>query len=180
MKGDEAMKKMEVDTLVPPSEKILWKGQPNRKGLVLESIFNPMLIFALIWLFFDGMAMIMISQSMKPDPSKDVPNPGFEAFLPYLLFFAVHLMPVWIYLGGIISTFVKGKRTHYVLTDKAMYVFTGGVRENTLRLGYRDTEYISVKRGVFDRMLKVGDVVDVTVLGVDAGRKRISLSMVES
>lgn len=35
--------------LVRPNEQVLWEGKPHKLTTVLEGIFNPLLIFAIIW-----------------------------------------------------------------------------------------------------------------------------------
>ena len=44
----------ELATMVGKDEKILWFSKPDKKCFILESIFNPMLPFALLWLLFDS------------------------------------------------------------------------------------------------------------------------------
>ena len=46
-----------LEKIVGNEEKILWKGKPSKKCFILESIFNPLLPFALMWLLFDIFAM---------------------------------------------------------------------------------------------------------------------------
>ena len=69
-------------------ENIMWSGKKAVKVSVLESVFNPMLPFALIWLLFDGGMILAMSATGSS-------GPGFMgAFLG--VFFLIHLMPVWI------------------------------------------------------------------------------------
>lgn len=48
------MGKTDLELMVGDQEQILWRGKPQKKCFLLESIFNPMLPFALIWALFDG------------------------------------------------------------------------------------------------------------------------------
>lgn len=34
-------------------EQIIWRGKPLFKSFVLKAIFNPLLVFAIIWASFD-------------------------------------------------------------------------------------------------------------------------------
>ena len=84
----------ELKAIVGSNEKILYEGKPNKKCYVFESIFNPLLPFALIWGIID-FGIIGASFFAKGD--------GNVLFfiIPFML---LHLMPVWIYLGGILFT----------------------------------------------------------------------------
>ena len=91
------------------NERIVWSGRPKKSCFVLECIFNPMLIFAFIWFMFDFM---FISQIFSSDLSE-----LDSSVWMFVGFFALHLMPVWIYLGGVIFSFRKLKNTEYAITD---------------------------------------------------------------
>ena len=43
----------ELKKTVGSNEKIFYEGKPNKKCYIFESIFNPLLPFALIWAIFD-------------------------------------------------------------------------------------------------------------------------------
>ena len=43
----------ELKLLIGKDEKIIYAGKPNKKCFIFESIFNPLLPFALIWGLFD-------------------------------------------------------------------------------------------------------------------------------
>ena len=49
-------------------ENIMWSGKKAVKVSVLESVFNPMLPFALIWLLFDGGMILAMSATGSSDP----------------------------------------------------------------------------------------------------------------
>ena len=75
----------ELKNLVGTNEKIFYEGKPNKKCYIFESIFNPLLPFALLWAIIDfgilGAALFSGESGM----------PFF--IIPFMLF---HLMPVWI------------------------------------------------------------------------------------
>ena len=89
-----------LEKIVGNEEKILWKGKPSKKCFILESIFNPLLPFALMWLLFDIFAM-----------GKSMSIGGDKAGGFILVFMLFHLMPVWIYLGGVLLSFRRYKNT---------------------------------------------------------------------
>ena len=43
----------ELKAIVGSNEKILYEGKPNKKCYIFESIFNPLLPFALLWAIID-------------------------------------------------------------------------------------------------------------------------------
>ena len=98
----------ELKSMVGMDETILYEGKPDKKCFIYESIFNPLLPIAIIWAIFD---MGFLGFGMG----------SFQLFLvPFMLF---HMMPVWIYLFGIIFSFRKYKNTYYIVTILQMFLF---------------------------------------------------------
>lgn len=141
----------DLQFMVGQNENVLWKGKPNKKCFILESIFNPMLPFALIWAGIDlgVMGGMMFAGSM---------GPAAIFIVPFML---VHLMPVWIYLGGVFLSFQKYKNTEYIITDKGIYVSGGTFSYNYEMKPFTDLSHVNIHRGIFDQWLGVGDVVTV-------------------
>lgn len=105
----------ELKKLIGEGEKILYEGKPNKKCFIFESIFNPMMPFAILWGIFDF--GILGSTIFLSDEK------GILFFLiPFML---LHLMPVWIYLGGVLVTIKKYKNTYYIVTDSGIYISGG-------------------------------------------------------
>lgn len=149
------MGKSDLELLIGDNESIVWRGKPDFKCFVLESIFNPMLFFALIW---GGVDFTILGFALKaPMESNDGSPFSVAAFL--LVFFALHLMPVWMYLGGVIFSVLEYKHTEYIITDKAIYVLSGKFTINTEMKPFTDLSHINIHRGVFDQMIGVGDVI---------------------
>lgn len=141
----------DLQFMVGRNENILWQGKPDKKCFILESIFNPLLPFALIWALVDvGIFGVMaVTGEMKE-----------MAFfiIPFLL---IHMMPVWIYIGGVILCFKKYKNTEYIITDRGIYISGGTFSYNYEMKPFTDLSHINIHRGIFDQMLGVGDVVTV-------------------
>jgi len=135
-----------LKTVISDNEKIIWEGKPNKKCFILESIFNPMLPFALLWAGFDIFAIGL---------SFDGSGFGFMIFG----FLLLHMMPVWIYLGGVILAFRKYNNTQYIVTDLGLYVSGGAFRYSYDMKPWAELSNISIERGIFDQRLGVGDVV---------------------
>ncbi|MBQ2984264.1 MAG: PH domain-containing protein [Candidatus Gastranaerophilales bacterium] len=138
--------------MIGNDERVLWRGKPDKKCFLLESIFNPLLPFALIWGLIDfGIMGAALS-------SKDGVG---EAGIFLVFFFALHLMPVWIYLGGVLMSWKRYDNTSFLITDKAIYV-SGGVFACTYEMKpFAELSHINIHRGIFDQYLGVGDVVSM-------------------
>ena len=145
--------KTELELMVGRDEKILWQGKPNKRCFILEGIFNPLLPFALLWLLFDS---LFIAAFISGAASSNTPA-AFSIFP--LIFFLFHLMPVWIYLGGILFVFRKYQHTEYIITDKGVYV-SGGLFSYTCNMKpFTELARVNIHRGIIDQMIGVGDVV---------------------
>ena len=139
----------DLKKLVNENEKILYEGKPNKKCFIFESIFNPLMPFALLWGIIDfsilGGALFFSGDS----------NIGFF-IIPFML---LHLMPVWIYLGGVLFTIRKYRNTYYIVTDTGIYV-SGGVFSKTYNhKPFAELSHVDLHRGVFDQMFNVGDIM---------------------
>ena len=145
--------KSELELMVGSNEKILWKGKPNKRCFILEGIFNPMLPFALVWFLFDSLFIAaFISGAATPGA------PAVFSIFP-LIFFLFHLMPVWIYLGGVIFVFRRYQHTEYIVTDKGVYI-SGGLFSYTCNMKpFTELARVNIHRGIIDQIIGVGDVV---------------------
>lgn len=149
------MGKSDLELMVGATENILWKGKPNKKCFILESIFNPLLPFALIWGLVDMGMLTMTAFGISGTAG------GTPMFAFVLLFLLIHMMPVWIYIGGVFLSFRKYRNTEYIITDRGIYV-SGGAFSYTYEMKpFTDLSHINLHRGIFDQWLGVGDVVSV-------------------
>ena len=139
----------DLKKLIGPDESIYYEGKPNKKCYIFESIFNPLLPFALLWALIDFAVLggIFMSGEMG------------NTLLFIIPFMLIHLMPVWIYLGGVFFTVKKYKNTAYIVTDRAIYV-SGGIFAQTFNTKpFAELSRIDLHRGVFDQMFNVGDII---------------------
>lgn len=161
--------KSDLELMVGNGERIFWKGRPNKKCYILEGIFNPLLPFALIWFLFD--AFFIGTMVYAHNNSAEMPP-----LILMLCFFALHLMPVWIYLAGVFFVFRRYRHTEYIVTDKGVYV-SGGVFAYTCEMKlYIEVSRVNIHRGLFDQYLKVGDVVLSGSNDMGLGRVHLSMS----
>lgn len=138
------------ETLASPlveGEKVLWSAKPKKSAFIINKIL-VMMPFALMWLLFDSMFIIPISKSEE-----------IVDMLFYIIpFFAIHLMPVWIWLGNCLTANKRWKNTKYYITDKRIIIQTGIVGASYETIYYKDIKNINLKIGVIDKILGVGDI----------------------
>jgi len=137
---------LNVYSMIGKNEEILWSGKPDKKCFILESIFNGLLPVALVWGIIDfGFIGVALSDDKAP----------LYFILP---FFALHLMPVWIYLGGICFSWIKYKNTEFAVTNKGVYCSGGILAQNFEHKPFTELSHVNMHRGIIDQMLGVGDV----------------------
>lgn len=145
--------KSELELMVGKDEKILWQGKPNKRCFILEGLFNPMLPIALVWFLFDSLFIAVFIGGAATSGA-----PAVFSIFP-LIFFLFHLMPVWIYLGGVIFVFRKYQHTEYIVTDKGVYI-SGGLFSYTCNMKpFTELARVNIHRGIIDQIIGVGDVV---------------------
>ena len=112
-----------------------------------------MLFFALIWAAFDIGFIVMMNKA----PDDNGSGNGIGGFI--FVFFAFHLMPVWIYLSGVLLSFRKYRNTEYIITDRGVYISGGVFTYNCQMKPFAELSNVNIHRGIFDQMFGVGDVV---------------------
>ena len=141
--------KDDLNRMIKPGEQIFYEGQPDKKCFIFESIFNPLLPFALIWAIID---LGVLGSTLMFDKQSSM------AFfiIPFML---LHMMPVWIYLGGVVFSVVRHRNTYYIVTDKAIYVSGGVFAKHFNVKPFAELSHINMHRGIFDQMFNVGDII---------------------
>ena len=133
----------ELKSMVGTDETVLYEGKPDKKCFIFESMFNPLLPVAIIWALIDSQFLGFAMDGMQ------------LFMIPFMLF---HLMPVWIYLGGVIFSFRRYKNTYYIVTDHAIYVSNGIFTMNLEAKTFAELSRVNLHRGIFDQMFNVGDI----------------------
>ena len=158
----------DLEAVIGPDETILYEGKPNPKCFLFENIFNPMLPVALIWGLID---MTILGASFFAEGSEET---GILFFIiPFML---IHMMPVWIYLGGVVTSSMKHKNTSYIVTDKAVYVSGGSYAKTIESQPYTEMTGVNLHRGFFDQRFGVGDIIITTSFRNNNG-KRVNLNI---
>lgn len=147
------MNRSDLELMVGEEENILWKGKPDKRCFILESIFNPMLIFALIWGGVD--ALVISGLLVSTEESTEVAS---TPTIGIIFGFAFHLMPVWLYIAGIILSSMKHKHIEYIVTDKSIYISSGVFSFSYQMKTYSELIHIGIHRGMIDQKLGLGDI----------------------
>ena len=158
-----------LKNLIGDNEKVLYEGKPDRKCFIFESIFNPLLPFAILWAVID---FGILGASILGEEDK-----RFLFFIvPFLL---LHMMPVWLYLGGVLLSFRRQKNTYYIVTDRAIYV-SGGVFSKTFNTKpFAELSHIDLHRGIFDQWFNVADIIATSShRGIEGGSSAISINCI--
>ncbi len=141
------MDKIDLKKSISPGETVYWQGKPDRKVFILHSVFNALLPIAAIWCIID---FTILSSTFREEID----------FLWFLVpFFAIHLMPVWIYLAGVIFSLRRFRNTKYLITDQAIYISGGVFSVNIEIKPLAQLSNISIRRGILDRRFGVGSIV---------------------
>ena len=148
---DENIKQNKVEDILIPGEEVLARLNPHKQTFILESILKGLPI-ALVWAGFDFFFIFMMIQT---GAFNDM-GPGFVFGI--IAFFAIHLIPVWLYIVNIVKKLAGYKNIEYVLTDKRVIIRSGLIGVDFKFIYYSDIDSINVKVGIFDRLFKVGDL----------------------
>lgn len=105
---------------------------------------------AVIWLLFDGTFIFFLGRQ-----SEFIPGP-MKIFM--VIFFLFHLLPVWIWLSGVITANRQHKNLEYAFTDKRIIIKSGIIGIDFKSIYYSEINSVNLKVGLIDRMLKVGDI----------------------
>ncbi len=112
---DSQSKETSIQDLLEDQEEIFWEGKPKKSAYILGAVVK-MLPIVLIWLLFDGAFIYLICRFAK----------SLGAFIWVLIvFFILHLAPVWIWLANIITSSLQHKNIQYVITNKKIIIRSG-------------------------------------------------------
>ena len=141
-----------IESLVGTDEQLLWKGKPKRKAFIWSSFFT-LLPVALIWLLFDG-TFIGIFFSVG-----EFPSDMFNFVIIFLvIFFAFHLLPVWIWLSKIFLARREHKNIEYAFTNKRIIIKSGIIGIDVKNIYYSEIQSVNLKVGLIEKIFSVGDI----------------------
>lgn len=149
------MSKYDMDTVYTgsrnpallPDETVLFELKPKKNAFILNKSLT-LAPFALIWLALDSFIIVqMFTQS------------DMGEMLWFMIpFFALHLMPVWLWLSSTLTANRRWKNTVYYVTDRRLLIQTGFIAQDLETIYYKDIRNVQLRTGIVDKLLKVGDV----------------------
>ena len=126
-------------------EAILWRGKPKKSAFIASRSLTLMPI-AVVWLILDlGFISNMFGVG------------GMNYFL--IPFFALHLMPVWIWLGSTLTAGKRWKNTMYYVTNRRIIIQSGFLAVNEKSLFYKDMANAQLRVGLFDKLFGTGSIL---------------------
>lgn len=145
---------MQLEAQIGPNEQLLWSGKKDKKVSFWETVFNPLMPFAAIWGFLDFAVIRTITQGMRYESTEIASQTG-KFLIP---FFMLHLLPVWLYLGGVLTAAREAKNSHFCVTDQAIYIQSGVFKTTNERFAYSQVLGVGTEQSFFDRKANTGDV----------------------
>ena len=135
----------EEDISLYDDEYIAFECKPKKSAFVLNSCLT-LAPFALIWLFFDLSFIFATWKEMS------------AIWFFIIPFFAVHLMPVWLWIGSMINSSKNWNKTVYYVTNRRVILLYGFQAIKYIEVFYSDVESVEIKRSGMDKTFNVGDI----------------------
>ena len=126
-------------------ESILWRGKPKRGAFIATKSLS-MLPIAVIWLILD---LNFLGKAFS----------GGQMLGFLIPFFALHLMPVWMWLANVITAGRRWKNTSYYVTNRRIIIQGGFFAVNETSLFYKDLRNACLRIGLLDKLFHTGDIV---------------------
>ncbi len=142
-----SVEQSKLENMLGEGETVLWSGKPVKSAFILNSI-TTLLPFVILWLAIDLFVIIQIVSTGLADQML-----GF--IIP---FFILHLLPVWLWISKFITSFKRWENTEYAVTDKRILLRSGFIGVDYKNIFYKDIKNVTLKVGVIDKMLNVGDI----------------------
>lgn len=147
---NDGMNLNKIEDILVEGEEILVHLVPNKKVYILESIFKGLPVAA-FWAAIDVFILITMANVGFFDGG------GIAVFF-VIGFFAIHLIPVWLFIANIVKRVMGWKNVKYVFTDRRIIIRSGIIGIDFKSLYYIDINGVVTKVGIFDRIFKVGDL----------------------
>ncbi len=146
-KVPEGKQAVRVEDILEEDETVLVRLKPSKRACIWESVLR-MLPIVIIWLAFDVGFITMLFVF-------DMPT-FIKIFVGIFMLF--HLMPVWIWISGIIRTVAGIKNLEYYFTEKRIICKSGVVGIDFKTFYYTNVYGLNCKVGLLEKRFKVGDI----------------------
>lgn len=140
----EDMEYMQHHPTLAAGEAILWRGKP-KKGAFIATKSLTLMPIAILWLCVDSTVFFSAFNSSAP-----------WFLIPFML---LHLMPVWLWLGSMITAGRRWENTNYYVTNRRIIIQGGFLAVNETTLFYKDLRNARVRIDLLDKLFHTGDVV---------------------
>ena len=152
-----------LEKMIDSNERLMWQGKPDR---LLYTIGNLVIYpIAAVWLVFD---LFFIRRFIS---FPGFGNGGLGFMTPFLtIFFAFHLLPVWIAVFGPIYRFFSWTRVEYAVTTRRIYLQSGLIGRDYTSIELYEVQNLSVNVGVLERMRNCGSVRLTPDVSTGSGR----------
>ena len=131
--------------MLAAGESILWRGKPKKNAFITSKSLT-LLPIAIVWLILDLSFLI--------------PAIAEGEMLFFLIpFFALHMMPVWLWLGSMLTAGKRWKNTNYYVTNRRIIIQDGFWSVNENSLFYKDLRSAQVRIGLLDKLFHTGDIL---------------------
>ncbi len=138
-----------LEACLEADEQILWRGKPYKKSFILSSVFR-FLPVAVIFLLFDLTFLIMLGAFFDGLP--------WFVYIFIAVFFCFHLLPLWIWIAGIVSSSKRQQKEEYAFTSKRIIVKQGLIGSSIVSIYYPSLTSVNLKIGLIEKLCKVGDI----------------------
>lgn len=151
----------DLEVMIGPNEKILWRGRPDKKCFILkgltQGIFIAMPIFELGVIFMTVVMALggFFSMVMEEADMAD----KISAIVLVSMF---HIVPVCSYIANVKLLFRRYRKTEYIVTDGGVYISGGALSNACVMKPFAELSQVYMYRGIWERWLDVGDVVMLT------------------
>ncbi len=145
---------MEKEVLLTDNETIILSEKPKKSAFIMKKSL-VMMPLAVIWFALD---FEIIYSSIQDG----------ELLWFIIPFFTLHLLPVWIWLGNVITANRRWKNTKYFVTNKRIIIQDGFFAVNEASLFYKDLRNAQLNIGFIGKLFHTGSIA------FDSGSKESS------
>ena len=135
-------------------ERILWTDCPDKLCFFWRSV-GKMIPIAIIWLLFDGFFIVAMLAT----------GAARNMWWFLIIFFVIHLAPVWSCIGKFIKAGMEHKNIVYAITDNRIIARNGVIGLDFENINYTDISNIRVDVSIIEKIRQVGSVFISTSSG---------------
>lgn len=137
-----------IRQLLDQDEQIIWEGKPDRVTYIIGSpVFY---LFAILWGAFDFAFIGLMFRG-------GIGGAGPIGFF-MVPFFLLHLMPVWITVGGPVYRAINWHYINYMITARRVYIESGIIGRDVNVIEYTDIREPSVNVGLIEKLRGCGSI----------------------